>query len=116
MSAKKFMKKPVEIEAWQFKHYSDGYDIWKWSEGAVYLIPDCAEHFMRKEREKDRATGHIHQESFMAPAYLVVKTLEGVLRADQGDWIVRGVQGEYYPVKPDIFEETYDLTESMDKK
>ncbi len=37
-----------------------------------------------------------------------VDTLEGRMTAVVGDWIIRGVQGEYYPCKPDIFEETYE--------
>jgi hypothetical protein len=37
-----------------------------------------------------------------------IGTLEGVMRADLGDWIIRGVKGELYPCKPDIFEATYD--------
>ena len=35
-------------------------------------------------------------------------TLGGIMRADLGDWIIRGVQGELYPCKPDIFEATYE--------
>lgn len=37
-----------------------------------------------------------------------IKTLEGVMVAREGDWIIRGVQGEFYPCKPDIFEATYE--------
>ena len=37
-----------------------------------------------------------------------IHTLEGVMRADPGDWIIRGVQGEFYPCKPDIFAGTYE--------
>jgi len=37
-----------------------------------------------------------------------VHTLEGPLRASDGDWIICGVQGEFYPCKPDIFEATYE--------
>lgn len=37
-----------------------------------------------------------------------VQTLEGPLRVSDGDWIIRGVKGEYYPCKPDIFAATYD--------
>lgn len=37
-----------------------------------------------------------------------IDTLEGEHRADPGDWIIRGVKGEYYPCKPDIFEATYE--------
>lgn len=35
-------------------------------------------------------------------------TLEGTMRADPGDWIIKGVKGEFYPCKPDIFEATYE--------
>jgi hypothetical protein len=41
-----------------------------------------------------------------------IKTLEGVMTVCPGDWIVTGVNGERYPVKPDIFEKTYEKTES----
>jgi hypothetical protein len=37
-----------------------------------------------------------------------IKTLEGTMRAVQGDWIIQGVKGEIYPCKPDIFEATYE--------
>lgn len=37
-----------------------------------------------------------------------IETLEGVMRADLGDWIIMGVKGEVYPCKPDIFEATYE--------
>lgn len=39
---------------------------------------------------------------------LAIPTLEGEMRADPGDWIIRGVKGEVYPCKPDIFAATYD--------
>ena len=39
---------------------------------------------------------------------LIISTLEGPHWADDGDWIIRGVQGEFYPVKNQIFEETYE--------
>lgn len=39
---------------------------------------------------------------------LTIYTLEGPLRALPGDWIIRGVKGEYYPIRQDIFEATYD--------
>ncbi len=42
---------------------------------------------------------------------LVIKTLEGNMKASIGDWIIKGVQGEFYPCKPDIFEKTYELVE-----
>lgn len=40
-----------------------------------------------------------------------IQTLEGKMRADIGDWIIRGVKGELYPCKPDIFEATYEPIE-----
>ena len=39
---------------------------------------------------------------------LLIHTLEGVMRADKGDWVIKGVNGELYPCKPDIFEKTYE--------
>jgi hypothetical protein len=43
-----------------------------------------------------------------ARPYIAIETLEGVMRASVGDWIIRGVQGEFYPCKPDVFEATYE--------
>lgn len=42
------------------------------------------------------------------PDYALIHTLEGVMRAEFGDWIILGVQGEIYSCKPDIFEKTYE--------
>lgn len=42
---------------------------------------------------------------------LIIKTLEGNMTALIGDWIIRGIQGELYPCKPDIFEKTYEKVE-----
>lgn len=42
---------------------------------------------------------------------LAIRTLEGEMLAQPGDWIIRGVQGEHYPCKPDIFEATYEPVE-----
>ena len=39
---------------------------------------------------------------------LKIKTLEGVMTAEPGDYIIKGVNGEFYPCKPDIFEKTYE--------
>ena len=39
---------------------------------------------------------------------LGIETLEGVMTANVGDWIIKGVKGEFYPCKPDIFEQTYE--------
>ena len=42
---------------------------------------------------------------------LFINTLEGTMHASEGDWIIKGVHGEFYPCKPDIFEETYEPVE-----
>lgn len=42
---------------------------------------------------------------------IIVRTLEGTILADIGDWIIRGVAGEHYPCKPDIFDATYEQVE-----
>jgi hypothetical protein len=42
------------------------------------------------------------------PTWIIIGTLEGEMRADLGDWIIRGVKGELYPCKPDIFDATYE--------
>jgi hypothetical protein len=43
--------------------------------------------------------------------HLLIPTLEGIMRADPGDWIITGVKGEKYPCKPDIFGMTYERVE-----
>jgi len=48
-------------------------------------------------------------EKAVCGAYLVlIYTLEGVMRAKPGDYIIKGINGEFYPCKPDIFEKTYE--------
>ena len=42
---------------------------------------------------------------------LIIKTLEGNMRAEPGDYIIKGVHGEFYPCKPEVFEETYNIIE-----
>lgn len=43
----------------------------------------------------------------------VIKTLEGDMTAEVGDWLITGVKGEVYPCKPDIFEQTYELVKGI---
>lgn len=44
---------------------------------------------------------------------LIIPTLEGNLIANIGDWVIKGVKGEFYPCKPDIFKITYELAEKV---
>lgn len=84
----KFRKKPVVIEAIQFDGTFKSYDrICDWADVAF--------------------PGNT-QPSGLGVEYFLVETLEGKMRADIGDWIIRGVSGEFYPCKPDIFQATYD--------
>ena len=89
-AAKLFRKKPVVIEAWQVSpptiHLTTG---WINTNGG-----DASYH---GERGPD--------------CYIDISTLEGVMRADVGDWVIRGVKGEFYPCKPDLFEATYEEVE-----
>lgn len=50
-------------------------------------------------------------EAYQTQERRVISTLEGQMIAEVGDWIIRGVKGELYPCKPDIFEMTYEATE-----
>ncbi len=48
------------------------------------------------------------------PDYIDIKTLEGSMRGGRGDWIIRGVAGELYPCKPDVFAKTYDAVDATE--
>jgi hypothetical protein len=83
----KFRKKPIVIEAIQFNN--------NFSE---------LEKFVGKEgRSVVGDTG----------PWFAIYTLEGVMRAEPGDWVIKGIAGEFYPCKPDIFAATYELAEPV---
>lgn len=86
----KFRKKPVVIEAMQFNGGADGYNVLHWLNDGLPANQELASW------END---------------ILYVPTLEGVMMASIGDWIIKGIAGEYYPCKPDIFEATYEAVE-----
>ena len=85
----KFRKKPVVIEAVQF---NGGYSFDE-------MLTDFGKEFADVVTYSNRAND------------LQIHTLEGVMNAAPGDWVIRGVKGEFYPCKPDIFAATYDLAE-----
>jgi len=91
----KFRKKPVVIEAVQLKR-----DNLK--EVETFLagreMPDMYQALGGWEINWGNSTVRI-------------KTLEGTMAANPGDWIIKGVKGELYPCKPDIFEATYEPAE-----
>ena len=83
----KYRKKPVVIEAVQFFDEPD-------------TICELAE-FMNQT-----VISYEH-----GRAMLRIDTLEGTMTASEGDWIIKGVNGEFYPCKPDIFDKTYEAAE-----
>ena len=50
----------------------------------------------------------IHADKINSVFILTIKTLEGVMKVEFNDYIIKGVNGEFYPCKPDIFEKTYE--------
>lgn len=47
-------------------------------------------------------------DAYRTSVAIEIETLEGVMKANPGDWIITGVKGEKYPCKPDIFKATYE--------
>lgn len=91
----KFRKKPVVIDAIHFYGLnSDGVPVFE-TEPSEWLLSAMADRVVMENRD-----GHLN-----------IKTLEGTMKADPHDWIIRGVKGELYPCKPDIFELTYQRVE-----
>lgn len=50
-------------------------------------------------------------EAYQTNVEMEIETLEGVMKADKGDWIIKGIKGELYPCKPDVFAMTYEKVE-----
>lgn len=83
----KYRKKPVIIEAIQFEDNSDRIiEIHEFMGGDTIRV---------NYEDKDNP-------------YLKIETLEGIMKASVGDYIIKGVNEEFYPCKPDIFEKTYE--------
>lgn len=91
----KFRKKPVVIEAW--RNYTGDPEIDGAPGLAISLPPWMEQAYLDGSPPYTTPTGA-----------LIIRTLEGEMRADVGDWIIRGVKGELYPCKPDIFAATYE--------
>lgn len=95
----KYRKKPVVIEA--FRMGIDPRPDWFQSEVAKNrIITDLTDD------EINDGNPWNHKKTCC-----IIKTLEGEMRGDYGDYIIQGVQGEIYPCKPDIFEATYEVAE-----
>lgn len=88
----KYRKKPVVIDAIKFEYSKDGIEVLK-----SFVGESLANY------AKDRHPNAI--------GVARIKTLEGAILATEGDYIIKGVKGEFYPCKPDIFEMTYERVE-----
>lgn len=88
---KKYIKNPVCIEAVQWTGYN------------VIEVQD----FVGKACKIDYHMSQCSESTSVTSAELIIHTLEGNMHANIGDYIIRGIKGEYYPCKPDIFNETY---------
>lgn len=100
----KYRKKPVEVEAFQFLGWRNVEELRRWASGHVFYVPRGYEHRLRYVQEMDGSG--VRDD---APEFLVITTLDSEARADYGDWIIKGVKGEFYPCKDDILEATYDF-------
>ena len=92
---KKYVKKPVQIEAIQLKE-DNIIEVFDFLHGANY--------------KETKSIGVLKEFSKMMlkQGYIEIETLEGIMKASFGDYIIKGVKGEFYPCKPDIFQATYE--------
>ena len=86
----KFRKKPVVVEAVQFKNGE-----------LAERCPDWLAAALNKDPNEVGSVTRIGNQVF-------INTLEGEMKGSDGDYIIRGINGEIYPCKPDIFEATYE--------
>ena len=87
----KYRKKPVVIEAYLLTR----------------MFADVCLDFVGRDNIDSYNEGEFEEDA----CYINIKTLEGVMTASEGDYIIKGVNGEFYPCKPDIFEKTYEKVE-----
>lgn len=94
----KFRKKPITVDAFQY-----GFDV----------EPEWFKSFKDKRYVPSRNVKRSDENKF--PSDVLITTLEGEMRADYYDYIIKGVNGEIYPCKPDIFEATYEQVNEGEK-
>lgn len=90
----RFRKKPVVIDAWRWLFTPDQEADPAWLKDAAWKWPDIG--------------GLSFEPAYVDGPRICIATLDAVAIALPGDWIIRGVQGELYPCKPDIFAATYE--------
>jgi hypothetical protein len=99
-----YRKKPVVIEAERLPTAEDqDNDIIAYVDRCVALAEWCGgRSYMMHTNEEPSFTGDSGKDR------IEIETLEGTMSANPGDWIIKGVNGEFYPCKPDIFAKTYE--------
>jgi hypothetical protein len=106
-----FRKKPVVIEAVKWNGYNNNLGLTNgdpMAEGTRFSIPSWIPPVSNIVSD-DKHPGHPRPgEIWRDGEDLWIGTLEGNMVASPGDWIIRGVKGELYPCKPDIFAATYE--------
>ena len=102
----RYRKLPVEIEAvqWPVKAQLD--------RGSYETA--CRIAAIHRWVQSNGGITEVVPAEFPEDIHVVIVTLEGKMRIDPGDWIIRGVKGEFYPCKPDIFDATYELVAADD--
>lgn len=106
----RYRKKPVVIDAVQFDGTPEsGNAIRVWAEQAG---AEAEYHPFLADRFKGDPKAYVaHPDPYMR-----IVTLEGVMAASVGDWVIKGVAGEFYPCKPDIFAATYEVVVDPDEE
>lgn len=115
-----YRKRPVVIEAMRFVWSpANVHALTSWMDANLYvgLIGNATDP--ESLRYPDQAEGDDSRPTrgwYIDPATgeLMIRTLEGDMRAAVGDYVIRGVQGEFYPCKPDIFEATYEAVTDVE--
>lgn len=92
---KKYIKKPVEVEAIQLRE-DNIIEVFDFLDGANYKETKSAEEL------------EYFSKAMLEQGYIEIETLEGMMKASFGDYIIKGIKGEFYPCKPDIFIATYE--------
>lgn len=98
---KKYIKKPIKIEAIQLK------------EDNIIEVFDFLDEANYKETKSTEELEDFNQR-MLKQGYIEIETLEGIMKASFGDYIIKGVKGEFYPCKPDIFQVTYEEVREID--
>lgn len=101
---KQYRKKPVVIEAREVVALRLGFSVMRYLDKSIALADWCGGLSYMMTQPDERAFA----DAPVVGPYIAIPTLEGTMAALPGDYIIRGVQGEFYPCKPDIFKATYE--------